>query len=112
MRKAKGGQPPKTNWAYGYKIMPPQPEERLQAIKTLLELEHAEAKRGARTWAGRVVLEEQVTHILVVSDTPSQNRDVNRRLEATLKSLKLGFTLTTPLAVVGDDVPSTEPARS
>lgn len=112
MRKNESGQPPKTRWAYGYKIVPPQSEDRLETIKTLLEDEHAEAKRRDRTWAGRVVLEEQVTHIMVVSDTPAQNREVNRRLEAALTSLKVGYTLTVPLAIAADGAPSSERSSS
>jgi hypothetical protein len=111
MTRKKRGQPPQTTWAYGYKIVPPQAEDRLNAIKMLLNHEHADAKRGARTWAGRVVLEEQVTHILVVSDSPKQNREVNRRLEAELKALKVGFSMTTPMAVADAGAPSPETAR-
>src|SRR5687767_3509385 len=86
-------------WTYAYQIEPPQPEELLGGIKTLLDDEHADAQRGKRTWAGRVVLEEKVTHIMVVSDNAQQNHEVNRRLEAALKELKVGYSLTIPLAV-------------
>jgi len=59
--------PPKTIWAYAYQILPPQGAERLRAITTLLDHAHTEAQRDARTWTGRVVVEEQVTHILIDS---------------------------------------------
>lgn len=89
-------------WAYAYQIQPPQAADRLRTIKTLLHHEHADAERGARTWTGRLVLEERITHILVVSDSPEQNHAVNRKLEAELKDLKAGFSITAAMAVVGD----------
>src|SRR5712671_1828281 len=92
----------KTIWAYAYQIMPPQGAKRLHAIKTLLDHAHTEAQSSERTWTGRVVVEEQVTHILIVSDSPEQNHEVNRRLEAKLQELNAGFSLTVPVAVVAD----------
>jgi hypothetical protein len=89
-------------WAYAYQILPPQAEDRLHSIKTILDQENADAQRTAKTWAGRVVVEQQVTHILVVSDSPEQNHDVNRRLEAKLQELHAGFSMTVPIAVVDD----------
>src|SRR5882762_8823218 len=94
--------PPKTIWAYAYQILPPQGAKRLHAITTLLDHAHAEAKRGARTWTGRVVVEEQVTHILIVSDSPEQDHEVKRSLEAKLQELNAGFSITAPIAVVDD----------
>lgn len=96
----------KTVWAYAYQILPPQGAERLDAITTLLDHAHTEAQRDARTWTGRVVVEEQVTHILIVSDSPEQNHAVNRRLESKLQELNAGFSLTVPIAVA-DDTPVT-----
>jgi len=94
--------PPKTIWAYAYQILPPQGAKRLHAIKALLDHAHLEAQRGERTWTGRIVVEEQVTHILIVSDSPEQNHEVNRRLEAKLQELNAGFAMTVPVAVVAD----------
>jgi hypothetical protein len=93
---------PKTVWAYAYQIVPPQPAARLHSIKTLLDHAHTEAQRDARTWTGRVVVEDQITHILIVSDSPEQNHEVNQRLEAKLQELNAGFSLTVPIAVVDD----------
>jgi hypothetical protein len=45
------------------------------------------------------VAEEHVTHILVVSDSPEQDLEVNRRVEAALSLLEAGFSVTVPLAV-------------
>jgi len=95
--------PHRKMWAYGYQITPPQPEGRLAAIKSLLVAEHQSAKDHAHTWEGRFVHEEEVTHILVVSDSPDQHQEANRKLEAALTALEAGFSLTAPLAVVDDD---------
>lgn len=96
--------PSRTIWTYAYQIVPPQAEDRLGAIKTLLDDEQADARVRARTWVGRVVLEQQITHIMVVSDSREQNREVNRRLEAELKQLNVGFSVTAPMAVLVDAV--------
>jgi hypothetical protein len=97
---------PKTIWTYAFQIEPPQTEHRLSTIKSLLEHEQADAQRNARTWVGRVVLEQQITHILVVSDSAAHSRDVNRRLEAEFKALAVGFSMTAPMVVADDAAPS------
>ena len=94
---------PKRLWAYAYEIVPPRPSVQLSAIQTLLETEHAEAQRTARTWTGKVVCEPKATHILVVSDSPDQSREVNRRLEGRLKRWNAAFALTLPLAIADED---------
>jgi len=104
MSNIKNTPPPKTIWAYAYQVLPPQPAARLHAIKTLVDHAHTEARRDARTWTARVVVEEQVTHILIVSDSPEQNHEVNRRLEAKLQELKAGFLKTVPIAVADEAV--------
>lgn len=86
-------------WAYAYEIMPPQTQDRLDAIKALLDQEEEEARTGARTWQSRLVAEEHVTHILVVSDSPTQDLEVNRRVEAALRALDMGFSVTAPMPV-------------
>lgn len=102
MQNKKRTPTPKTVWAYAYQILPPQPAARLHSIKPLLDHAHTEARRDARTWTGRVVVEEQVTHILIVSDSPEQNHEINRRLEAKLQELHAGFSITVPIAVADD----------
>ena len=111
MPRRKQSPAPRTIWAYAYEIVPPQPEDRLRGIKTLLDHEHSQATLGARTWKGRFVREDQITHILVVSDSPDLDRDVNRRLEAELNKLKASYSLTAPMAVV-DDAPALPPAMA
>lgn len=102
--------PKKILWAYAYEIVPPQPEERLRAIDALLDKERAEARSRARTWESRVVVEEHVTHILVVSDSPEQDLEVNRRVEAELRDLSAGFSITVPMAVADDSVRPLDPS--
>jgi len=109
---------PRAVWAYAYQIVPPQPEGRLRALQTLLDHERTDAQSGARTWEGRLVLEQQVTHILIVSDSPDLDLAANRRLETELRRLKAGFAITAPLTA-GDggavnelprEAPATGPA--
>ncbi len=89
----------RATWAYGYEITPPLPLDRLSKIESLVEDEHSSAKLGERRWKGRLVVEEQVTHILVVSDSPDQNLEVNRRLEAELRRMEAAFSVPAPLEV-------------
>jgi len=90
----------KSLWAYAYRIVPPQPSQRLGTIRTLLKDEALAAHGSARTWSGRLVLEAEATHILIVSDDArGRDRPINRRLEAALKVLGAAFSVTEPLAV-------------
>lgn len=109
MARKKRVQPPKPIWAYAYELVPPQTEERLHQIKRVLDREHTVAKRDARTWASSVVVESQITHILVVSDTPEQNLEVNLALEAKLKELDAAFSLTAPMVVAADPIETPSP---
>lgn len=89
-------------WAYTYQIVPPQNKSRLRAIKALLDQEHVAAQHGSRTWAGRLVRGAQMTRILIVSDSLERGREVDQRLEAELKHLKVDFSVTEPVALPGD----------
>jgi hypothetical protein len=77
----------------------------MKVIEAFLEEEHAQAKQTARTWRGQLVCEQQVTHILVVADSPDQGGEVNQRLERRLKAMKAGFSRTIPMPL-SDDVPA------
>jgi len=55
------------------------------------------ARRAARMWAGRIVVETRVSHILIVSDSPSRQRAVNRALEKELKRMGLRFLVNEPV---------------
>jgi hypothetical protein len=92
----------KTVWAYAYLILPRQSEDRLRRIRTLLDEEHWSAERGARVWTGRVLQGRRNTDILVVTDSPRQDREVNRRLEGQLEELNAAFWLTAPMSVADD----------
>jgi hypothetical protein len=89
-------------WAYVYRIEPPLTEDRLAGVKQLLDREHAAATREARKFEGRFVVEERVTHILVVSDTVDQSREINHEVEAELQKVAISFDVTVPLAVIPD----------
>ncbi len=99
----------KSLWAYAYEIVPPQPEDRLRSINALLDRERADARTRARTWESRVVVEEHVTHILVVSDSPEQDLEVNLRVEAELRDLSAGFSITAAMAVPDESARPLDP---
>ncbi len=89
-------------WAYAYKIVPPQSSQRLGTIRALLKDEAAAAQGSARTWSGRLVLEPDATHILIVSDDiRGRDHTINRQIEAELQRLDVTYVVTEPLAVAG-----------
>jgi hypothetical protein len=90
---------PGKTWAYGYAITPPVGMERLQILERLMGEEQSNARLKSRMWEGRFVTEEQVTHILVLSDTPDQDLVANRRLAVELERMEAGFAVTTPMQV-------------
>ena len=98
-----GERSPRTLWAYAYEVMPPQGDDEMKGIGTLLSEEHANARRSARRWVGRMVREPRVTHIMVVSDSPDQTLEVNRRLESRLEGLEARYSLSFPMAVEDDN---------
>jgi hypothetical protein len=86
-------------WVYSYQIVPPQPSKRLDRIRWLLEVENLAALSRTGVWAGRLILEKKLTHILIVSDTPARNREINLKLEAELERLNAQFSATEPLVI-------------
>jgi hypothetical protein len=99
---------PETLWVYAYEFARPPEESQLAGIRALLEGEHMTARRTGRKWTGKLVCERQVTHILVVSDSPDQGREANRRIESRLKLMQMAVSLTVPMAVSDDEAPSPE----
>lgn len=97
------GPAPAALWAYAYRMEPPQTEARMALIRALVDEENGEAKRGARKWTARLVVEPQVTHVLIVSDTPELLQEGNRKLEAELEASGVRFSLTVPMRVGGPD---------
>ncbi len=94
---------------YAYQIEPPHPDTRFSKVKELLGKAHLAARRAARMWAARIVVETRVSHILIVSDSPSRQRAVNRALEKELKRLRLRFLVNEPVPV---PVPVPVPAEA
>lgn len=84
---------------YGYEMIPPRLAGGMTAIRNLLDQENDEAKREDRTWTARMVTEHQATHLLIVSTSPEQNGEINRKLEAELHALGVDFLLTLPVRV-------------
>jgi hypothetical protein len=100
---------PRTVWAYAYEFTQPQPADRMHAVQGLLDREETEARKDSRSWGSRFVTKEQVTHILVVNDSPRQDLEVNRLLEMELKEMKAGFSITAALAIDDEDDESVVP---
>lgn len=92
---------PRRIWAYGYALVPPVARWRLGPMEALLDDGHEKAVVAARTWEGRLINGDDITHILVVCDTPDQHAEVNRRLEAELERLNAPFALSLALAIDG-----------
>lgn len=86
-------------WAYAYQILPPRSTDLVSTIAELVNRENADARRSAHTWTARLVTEPQVTHVLVLSDTPELDREMNRRIEARLRELDVRFTVSLPMQV-------------
>jgi len=89
-------QRPRARWVYAYELDPPQPEPRFRKIRALLRRAQLAARRGGRLWTGRIVVETNITHILVVTDHPGQVHDVDRAIEGELRHLNMDFALTGP----------------
>ena len=108
-----GPRAPKS-WAYAFQLNPPQPEPRFARVKMLLGRARKAAERHGRLWTGKIVMETHITHILVVTNAPEEVRAVDQAIEAELKRLKMGFTITGPARVSLPGVTRTTkgPARS
>ena len=79
--------------------MPPPPPEGLGQLRRVLDQENAAAFEHARAWAAQLILEQRSAQILVVSDSPAQNRAVNHRLEGELRRLDALYRVSDPVAV-------------
>jgi hypothetical protein len=107
MEQEKPHVPGRALWAYGYELAPPVARDRMGGIQTVLDEGHLEARLSLHTWEGRFINGDDITHILVVCDSPHQGLTVNRKLEAELVRLEAGFSVTEPLEVVhGHQPPS------
>lgn len=104
--------PGKPLWAYGYLLAPPVERKRLKGMQAILDAGHDEALDESEVWEGRFINGDQITHILVVSDTPAQDRDINRRLEAELTRLDAGYSVSASLEVLHPPAPRSGRRRS
>ena len=86
-------------WAYAYRVVPPPAPDGLGVLRRLLDDENASAFEQGRAWAAQLILEPRSTQILVVADSPLQNRPVNQRVESELQRLAAAYRLTVPLAI-------------
>lgn len=102
MNNRNRGPPAKPLWIYAYDITLPDRASHFRSVQELLDREHHEANVNARTWSGRVVTEPPETRILIVTDSPAQNRAVNRSLEEELRGLGATFTVSTPMPMMGN----------
>jgi hypothetical protein len=100
-------------WAHSYALAPTLARESIRSIKVLLDRAHADAARADRRLSGRFVVEQRVSHILVVSDSPELDETLHLELISELTRLGAGFTVTLPMIVSppdGDTLPLQEPA--
>jgi hypothetical protein len=91
---------PRALWAYGYKLSPPVARRRLAGVEKLLKAGHDEARTASQVWEGRLINGSEITHILVVSSSPSHDREVNHKLEAEFLRLDAGYSITASVEVV------------
>lgn len=99
-------------WAYSYWFVPPLARYRTGPIEALLYDGHEKARRAAFIWEGRLINGDEITHILVVSDQPDQNLEVNHLLEAELNRLEAPFTVTRAVAIKGKSTPGPSPGTT
>jgi hypothetical protein len=95
------GRSPATLWAYTYQIVPRQTRRQLRAVSAVLDHEHSAATDDSGRFAGRLIVGARVTRILIVSDCPERNCEVNQRLEAELANLQAEFSVSEPVALSG-----------
>lgn len=109
MTPDRGSVPHHDVWAYGYVFTPPIARQRMGPVEALLNDGRAKARLAAHTWEGRLINGDDVTHILVISDRPDQDLEVNELLEAELDRLGAPFAITEAVQVGGDSGPGVPP---
>ncbi|MEX2177070.1 MAG: hypothetical protein WD801_00070 [Gemmatimonadaceae bacterium] len=96
---------PPIQWAYVYQLLAPVSEETLTKVSALLVAENSQARRRRASWTARLVIEDGHARILIVCESPAQDRKVNVRLETGLRRLGTEFSVTVPMALEGDITP-------
>jgi len=86
-------------WTYAYELKRPLPRAELANVSKVLTRAHRDAQLTANTWTGRLVAEEVITHILVVSDDSGFDKEISQQLEAELARIHADYVRTLPLAV-------------
>ncbi len=86
-------------WTYGYVLLPPISRDRMGPMKVLLENGHRQATLSALIWEGRLINGDDITHILVVSDRPDQDLEINHSLAAELSRLEAPYAITRAMAL-------------
>jgi len=94
---------PRTVWAYAYEFTQPQPMDQMDTVQGLLDREETKARKDSRRWGSRFVTREEITHILVINDSPRQDLEVNRLLEVALGEMNAGFFMTAAMAIGDED---------
>lgn len=97
--------PGRAIWTYGYALIPPVARDRMGPMEALLDEGHTKARLAAQTWEGRLINGDDITHILVVTDRPDQDLEVNKLLEAELNRLEAPFAITRAMAVAARSGP-------
>lgn len=100
--------PGKPLWAYAYQMKPPQAEDLIERVRFLLDEENGDASLGPGKWVARMIVEPQVTHVLIVSDSPELIRLPNDRLETALNEMDVRFSVTVPMPLHGGAEPTEE----
>ena len=88
----------KTLWAYAYEMIAPHADDRMGAIRALVDRQNSEAARVGRTWTARLVT-RRAMHVLIVSTSPELDVDINRKLEAEFTELGIRYLMTVPMRV-------------
>lgn len=74
----------------------------MRKIRAVLERERRDAVQRQGTWEARLVADERIAHILILTDSPDLSSDVHHRIAAELLALEARFSVTVPLALVDD----------
>jgi hypothetical protein len=97
--------PGTTLWVYGYEMAVAGHGHRLPAIRGVIARENRAARRSVGKWTARLVLTHHTARVLVVSTRPDLDSGSNRRLEAELTALGVGFSVMVPMKVMQDSAP-------
>jgi len=78
--------PASKSWAYAYSSIRRSRAPVLRKLKGAAPPRAAGRAADGRLWTGQIVMEAQITHILVVTDAPDEIRAVNGAIDAELSA--------------------------